>query len=203
MYEETNDFDHILYQFSCKNGGYFLGNKDEGYEPHCMTVLDADTVPVVVAPVTLSGGRYGCNICCEVRCQAEFERPFHMEILPKNLFRSGLEMIEKEGIEIRNLSDSHIVKGDAPELMKLCLPGSEAVRLLAGEKKASVRVAPNGKDDRRHTLAVRGEWSVSGSGVFNRQITEADMGRLVDICRSLRHALAMYPMEPLDAEKDS
>lgn len=196
MYNEEGNIDGLLYSYWKKNGGCLVGDPENGNYPSCEVLLDLDKVPIVVSSIVISSSQYGFGMHCAARMQVELRAPFHLEILPMNVLRKGIDLLAKEDICVREpqLDKKYLIKGDLPEFIKMFLPGSGAAALLEKTKLFSVRIDPIGNEKTLHTLQVACMRNVGTSGVFSQSPELADIGMMVDLCREMYEAVTRFPM---------
>ena len=160
-------------------------------------------IPIVVSPIVTSIGRYGYSMHCTARMQVELKRPFHMEILPMNVLRKGIDLLAKQDICVREpeLDEKYLIKGDLPDFIKMFLPGSGAAVLLGKARNIAVGIFPIGTEKTLHTIQVACSKNVVSSGIFSAPPEEEDIGMMVTLCRELYEAVTRFPMPEQEPER--
>lgn len=191
-----NEMDLLLYQYSQKNGGYFIGDSEHGNYPDCQLVLDQAEQPIVLSSIVTSRGQYGYGFRFVGRMQVELPYPLELSLLPMNLLRKGLKLVTEGtfNVKVPEFDKKYLIKSNSPDFIKMFLPGSGMAELLRSQKHIGVMISPIHKGDPIHTIKVFCNKGVWGESIYAGPIEAKDIECVAELCRETYQAVRRYPM---------
>lgn len=191
-----NGMDLLLYQYSQKNGGYFIGDSENGNYPDCQLVLDQEKQPIVLSSIVTSRGRYGYGFQFVGRMQVELPYSLELSILPLNILRKGLKLVTEGELNVKvpEFDKKYLIKCNSPDFIKMFLPGSGMAELLSAQKHVGVMISPIHKRNPIHTIKVFCNKGIWGDSIYAGPIEAKDIECVAELCRETYNAVRRYSM---------